>query len=133
MELKHNEITDKIIKAFYEVYNELGFGFLEAVYEKALFIVLNDFGLDVEQQKKINVYFRNQIIGVYVADLIVNQKVIIEIKAVKRLAAEHEAQLLNYLRSTEIEVGLLVNFGAQLKFKRFVFDNNRKEIGVNLR
>lgn len=133
MELKHNEITDKIIKAFYEVYNELGFGFLEAVYEKALYIVLNDFGLDVEQQKKINVYFRNQIIGVYVADLIVNQKVIIEIKAVKRLAAEHEAQLLNYLRSTEIEVGLLVNFGAQLKFKRFVFDNNRKEIGVNLR
>lgn len=133
MELKHNEITDKIIKAFYEVYHELGFGFLEAVYEKALFIVLNDFGLDVEQQKKINVYFRNQIIGVYVADLIVNQKVIIEIKAVKRLAAEHEAQLLNYLRSTEIEVGLLVNFGAQLKFKRFVFDNNRKEIGVNLR
>jgi len=133
MELKHSEITDKIIKAFYEVYNELGFGFLEAVYEKALFIVLNDFGLDVEQQKKINVYFRNQIIGVYVADLIVNQKVIIEIKAVKRLAAEHEAQLLNYLRSTEIEVGLLVNFGAQLKFKRFVFDNNRKEIGVNLR
>lgn len=133
MKLKHKEITDKIISAFYEVYNELGFGFLESVYETALFIVLKGHGLSVERQMKINVYFREQVIGEFKADLIINQKVIVEIKAVKSFAPEHEAQILNYLKSTNIEVGLLVNFGPKFMFKRFVFDNSRKEISVNSR
>lgn len=131
--LKHKEITDKIIKAFYEVYNELGFGFLELVYEKALYIVLKSYGLTVEKQKKIAVFFRRQIVGEYKADLIVAGKVIIEIKAAKSLTPEHEAQILNYLKSTEIEVGLLMNFGEKPVFKRFAFDNKRKDIRGNLR
>ncbi len=128
MELKYKDITDKIINAFYEVYNELGFGYLESIYETALYIVLKEFGLSVERQKKIDVHFRGQIIGEYRTDLIVDNKVIIEIKAVKSLIPEHEAQLLNYLRSTNIEVGLLINFGEKPKFKRMVFDNSRKTI-----
>lgn len=133
MELKHKDITDKILNAFYEIYNELGFGFLESVYESALFIVLKEFGLNVERQKKINVNFRGVTIGEYRADLVVDKKVIIEIKAVKSLIPEHEAQLLNYLRSTDIEVGLLINFGQKPKFKRLVFDNSRKTIRENPR
>ena len=133
MKLMHSEITDKIIKAYYEVYNELGFGFLESVYESAMAIVLKDSGLHVERQKDIPVYFRGQNLGLYRADLVVDRKVIVELKAVKALAPEHEAQLLNYLKATDIEIGLLINFGQKPNFKRFVFGNSRKKIRVEPR
>jgi len=122
---KYKEITEKIIKGFYEVYNELGAGFLESVYEHALFIVLTGYGLWVEEQKDIPVLFRGQIIGNFRTDLIINEKVIVEIKAVRCLLPEYEAQIINYLKATNIEVGLLVNFGKKLEFKRFVYDNNK--------
>jgi len=131
--LKHSEITEKIIKAFYEVYNELGAGFLESVYESAMSIVLKDFGLMVERQKEIPVSFRGQTIGAFRSDLVINNKVIIELKAVKSLGPEHEAQLLNYLKATAVEVGLLINFGKKPSFKRFVFENSRKKIRVRPR
>ena len=128
MELKHKNITEIIIKAYFEVYNELGFGFLESIYESALSIALSDKGLGVERQKDVSVYFRGQLIGVFRPDLIIEDKVIIEFKAVKHLLPEHEAQILNYLKSTDIEVGMLINFGQTTKFKRFVFENSRKAI-----
>ncbi|MEA3476428.1 MAG: GxxExxY protein [Candidatus Cloacimonadota bacterium] len=129
---KYKEITEKIIKGFYEVYNELGAGFLESVYEHALFIVLTGYGLCVEEQKDIPVLFRSQIIGNFRTDLIINEKVIVEIKAVRCLLPEYEAQIINYLKATNIEVGLLVNFGKKLEFKRFIYDNYRKNISANL-
>jgi len=125
---KHKEITDIILKSFYEVYNELGDGFLESVYENALSIVLTGYGLYVEKQKDISVFFRGKVIGDFKADLIVNEKVIVELKAVRTLAPAHEAQLINYLKATIIEVGLLLNFGRKPEFKRFVYDNKRKNI-----
>ena len=128
---KHKEITDIILKAFYEVYNELGDGFLESVYENALYIVLTGHGLHVERQKDISVFFRGSIVGYFKADLIVEEKVIIELKAVRTLDPAHEAQLINYLKATNIEVGLLLNFGRKPEFKRFVFDNKRKNISDN--
>ena len=130
---KYKDITERIIKGFYEVYNELGIGFLESVYEKALFIVLQEYGFEVDCQKDISVYFRGKIIGKFKADLIVNNKVIVELKAAKNIVPEHEAQILNYLRATDIEVGLLLNFGNKPEFKRFAFENNRKTISENLR
>jgi len=130
---KYKEITDIILRSFYEVYNELGDGFLESVYESALYIVLTGYGLCVERQKDISVLFRGDIIGDFKADLIVNEKVIVELKAVRTLDPAHEAQLINYLRATNIEVGLLLNFGRKPEFKRFVYDNKRKNIGDNQR
>ncbi|MDY6969223.1 MAG: GxxExxY protein [Spirochaetota bacterium] len=129
---KYKDITERIIKGFYEVYNELGIGFLESVYENALFIVLQEYGFEVDCQKDISVYFRGKIIGKFKADLIVNNKVIVELKAAKNIVPEHEAQILNYLRATDIEVGLLLNFGNKPEFKRFAFENNRKTISENL-
>jgi len=126
MELKHKDITDKILKGFYEVYNELGSGFLESVYEKALSIVLKNYELSVESQKPINVYFRSNVVGEFRADILVNGKIIVELKAVKAIIPEHEAQLINYLKATDIEIGLLLNFGNQPEFKRIAYDNNRK-------
>jgi GxxExxY protein len=131
--LKHKEITDIILRSFYEVYNELGNGFLESVYENALYIVLTGYGLCVERQKDISVFFRGNIIGDFKADLSVNEKVIVELKAVRTLDTVHEAQLINYLKATNIEVGLLLNFGKKPEFKRFVYDNKRKNIGDNQR
>ncbi len=131
--IKHKEITDKILKSFYEVYNELGDGFLESVYENALYVVLSGHGLSVERQKDISVFFRNNIVGVFKADFIVNEKVIIELKAVRSIDPAHEAQLINYLKATNLEVGLLLNFGRTPEFKRFVFDNKRKNISDNQR
>jgi GxxExxY protein len=130
---KYKEITDIILRSFYEVYNELGNGFLESVYENALHIVLTGYGLYVERQKGINVFFRGKIIGDFKADLIANEKVIIELKAVRALDPAHEAQLINYLKATDIEVGLLLNFGRKPEFKRFVYDNKRKNISDNQR
>ena len=122
---KYKEITDIILRSFYEVYNELGDGFLESVYENALYIVLTGDGLCVERQKDIGVFFRGKVIGDFKADLIVNEKVILELKAVRTLNPAHEAQLINYLKATNIEVGLLLNFGKKPEFKRFIYDNKR--------
>ena len=130
---KYKEITNIILKSFYEAYNELGDGFLESVYENALYIILTGYGLCVEKQKDISVFFRGKIIGDFKADLIVNEKVIIELKAVRALTPAHEAQLINYLKATNIEVGLLLNFGRKPEFKRFVYDNKRKYISDDQR
>ena len=124
--LKHRGLTDKIIGTFYEVYNELGFGFLESVYEEAMMIALREKDLKVEQQVSIPVWFRGKNIGNFEADLVVNSLVIIELKAVKGIDEAHIAQLLNYLRATEIEVDLVLNFGQKAEFKRQAFDNSRK-------
>lgn len=127
IELKHKDITDKILHAFYKVvYPRLGYGFLEKVYGNALAIALTALGLQVKQQVKIIVHFAGQIVGEYYADLVIEDLVIVEVKAVSHLLAEHEAQLLNYLRATPYEVGLLLNFGPKPQFIRKAFDNSRK-------
>lgn len=128
MELLHKDITDKIIKAFYKVYNELGYGFLEKVYENALFLELTALGLTCEKQKPIKVYYDRQTVGEYFSDMIVNDYVILELKAAEMLVKEHEFQLINYLKATEIEVGLLLNFGRKPTFKRKLFTNDKKKI-----
>ena len=125
--LNHNEITDKIIKAFYQVYNTLGYGFLEKVYENALIIELKKLGLIVIAQHSIQVYYDNAVVGDYFADILVENTVIIEIKAAKAIILEHEAQLLNYLRATQLEVGLILNFGPKAEFSRKAFDNSRRK------
>ena len=122
--LKHKDITEKIINAFYTVYNELGRGFLESVYENAITIELELINLKVEKQKKIDVHYKGSIVGEFRPDLIVNDSVIIELKAISKLRPEHETQLLNYLKATKIEVGLLLNFGDEPEFKRFIFSNS---------
>jgi len=129
--LKHGDLTEKIIGTFYEVYNELGFGFLESVYEEALKMALEEKGFNVKQQVSIPVWFRGKQIGDFDADLIVNELVILELKAVRKIVNKHEAQLLNYLRATKMEVGLLLNFGQSAEFKRLVFDNYRKKNQLN--
>ena len=126
--MKQEEITNLIIKAFYKVYNTLGYGFLEKVYENAMRIELLEMGLFVEQQKRINVYYLSQMVGDYYADLKVNDLVIVELKASEVIIEEHENQLINYLKATEIEVGLLLNFGKKPEVKRKVFDNERKRM-----
>ncbi len=123
---KHHQITDKILKAFYKVHSELGYGFAEKVYENALVILLQEFGLRVEQQKRIKVYFHGQIIGEYIADVVVNEVILLELKAVSKIIDQHSAQLWNYMKATEFEVGLLLNFGPKATFQRRVFDNERK-------
>lgn len=122
----HKELTGSILKLFYEVYNELGHGFLEKVYQNALYTELKNNGFDVESQKQIKVYYKNVEVGEYYADLIVNDKVILELKATEVITEAHEFQLLNYLKSTNIEVGLLLNFGKKPEFCRKVFQNYRK-------
>lgn len=116
--LLHGEVTDGIIKSFYHVYNTLGYGFLEKVYENSLRISLQDLGFEVEQQSPISVQFEGQTVGEYFADLLVNHVVVVELKAAKSISAEHEAQLLNYLKATGVEVGLLLNFGISPEFRR---------------
>ena len=124
---KHSEITDKILSAFYTVYNNLGYGFLEKVYENALRIEIENLGFEVIQQKPITVLYANQVVGEYYADLLVDGLVLVEIKAAKTLLDQHEAQLLNYLKATTYEVGLLLNFGPKQQVKRRAFENSRKE------
>ena len=125
--LKHSDITDKILYAFFKtVYPQLGYGFLEKVYENALALSLRQMGLKVEQQARILVYFANEMVGEYYADLLVEDCVIVELKAAQSLNREHEAQLLNYLRATPYEVGLLLNFGPKPEFRRKAFNNDRK-------
>jgi len=125
---KHSEITEKIIKAFYKVYNTLGYGFLEKVYENALFIELIAMSLLVKKQEQIKVYYDGKEVGEYFADLIVEGCVIVELKASESLCKEHEVQLINYLKATDIEVGLLLNFGKKPEFKRKVFSNPKNLI-----
>lgn len=122
---KHSEITEKIISAFYKVYNALGYGFLEKVYENAMFIELQALGMKVEKQKRIKVFYENKEVGEYFADLAVNDFVIVELKACETLCEEHEFQLINYLKATYIEVGLLLNFGKKPQLKRKVFSNQK--------
>jgi len=124
---KHSELTEQIIGAFYAVYSKLGYGFLEDVYVKALVIELKKRGLRPNTEQSIEVYYDDQIIGKYYADIVVNDLVILELKSAKILVAEHEAQLLNYLKATPYEVGLLLNFGPKPETKRRSFDNSRKE------
>ncbi|MES2330022.1 MAG: GxxExxY protein [Bacteroidota bacterium] len=125
-DLLYSDITDKVLKAFYTVYNRLGFGFLEKVYENAMLLELMEMNIYCERQKPIKVYYKNKIVGEYFADIMVENKVIIELKAADGLAEEHELQLINYLKATELEVGLLLNFGKQPLFKRKVFTNIKK-------
>ena len=122
----YEEITDKVIKAFYEVYNKLGYGFLEKVYENALMIELKKQGLQALQQEAINVYYDKENVGEYFADVVVNGVIIIELKSVETIREEHLKQLQNYLKATKIEVGLLLNFGKKPEFKRIIFTNDRK-------
>ena len=126
--LKHSETTGQIIKAFYKVYNTLGYGFLERIYENALFLELQEMNLKVARQAPIQVFYKNQAVGEYFADLIVENCVIVELKAVENILKTHEAQLLNYLKATEIEVGLLLNFGTAAEYRRKVFANNHKNL-----
>ncbi len=126
MNARHKDTTELIIKAFYTVYNTLGYGFLEKVYEKAMMIELNGFGLRAIPQAPIQVWYKGQVVGDYYADLLVNDQIIVELKSVRTLASEHEAQLLNYLKATTYEVGLLLNFGPKPQIKRKIYDNERK-------
>ncbi len=126
MELLHKELTNAIIKIFYEVYNELGYGFLEKVYQNSLYLELKNKGYKVEAQKKILVYYKGVEVGEYYADLIVEDTVILELKAADCIIKDFENQILNYLRGTDCEVGLLLNFGKKPEFRRKIFENNRK-------
>jgi GxxExxY protein len=124
--LLHSDITALILKAFFKVYNTLGYGFLEKVYENAMVIELRKMGVEVEAQYPILVYYFEDKVGHYSADLFVSQKVIVELKASSTLHPEHEAQLINYLKGTNVEVGMLLNFGPKPDYKRKVFSNEYK-------
>jgi len=126
MKLLHQDLTDVIIKTFYEVYNELEYGFLERVYQNSLYLELKSKGLKVEAQKKIEVYYKGIEVGQYYADLIVEDLIILELKAADCVVKEFENQILNYLKGTNCEVGLLLNFGTKPEFKRKIFENSRK-------
>ena len=126
MALLHKELTDKILSAFYDVYNELGYGFLERVYHNSLFFELKARGFNVEAQKQIKVYYKGVEVGDYYADLVVDDLVILELKAAECLIVQFEWQLINYLKGTDKEVGLLLNFGKKPEFIRKVYENRRK-------
>jgi len=120
-----NEKTEKIIKAFYEVYNELGYGFMEKVYENSLVIMLEKYGFKVEQQKEVSVFFEGILVGEYYADIIVDKEIILELKSTELLNESNKYQLLNYLRATGYKLGLLLNFGKNPEIKRVI--NNKSE------
>ena len=123
-------LTDRIIGVFFDVYNELGHGFLESVYEEAMSVALAESGMAVERQVPVRVFFRGSAVGEFRAVTVVSRTVLLEYKAARAIDAAHEKQLLNYLRATAIEVGLLLNFGVKPEFKRFVYENARKQIRV---
>lgn len=124
--MKYKELSSKIINTFYTVYNALGYGFLEKVYENAMMIELKKMGLDCKNQFPINVMYENEIVGEYYADILIEEKIIVELKAIKTITKQDEAQLLSYLTATNVEVGLLLNFGEKPEFKRKIFDNEYK-------
>lgn len=121
----HEEFTDRIIRAYFNVYNELGYGFLEKVYESAMQLELNELGLNSTSQMPIDVYYKGEKVGSYFADMVVEGEVIVELKAAEEKRKEHEVQLTNYLKATEIEVGLLLNFGKKPKVKRKIYTNEK--------
>jgi len=123
---KYADLSEKIIQVFYQVHKKLGFGFSEKVYQKALLFALCQAGLEVEEQVPIKVYFRGQLVGEFYADMLINNVILLELKSVSEIIADHEAQLLNYLKATDIEVGYILNFGKSATFKRKIFDNVRK-------
>jgi GxxExxY protein len=131
VELKHSELTDKIIGIFYDVYNELGYEFLESTYSEAMIIALQDGGLEVAREVPVPVWFRGRKAGQYFADLLVDKIVLLELKSARSIESSHEAQLLHYLRATDIEVGLLLNFGVRPQVRRLLFDNERKKTRGN--
>lgn len=122
----HEELSGKILSSFFTVYNYLGHGFLEKVYENALIIELKKQGLDVCQQKRIDVYYAEHEVGEYYADILVSDSIILELKAAEGIAPEHQAQLINYLKATEIELGFVLNFGPKPQFIRRIFTNDKK-------
>ena len=124
----YKEKTKEIIKAFFNVYNKLGYGFLEKVYHNALLIELKKSGFGCESQKPVKVFYEGSMVGDYYADIIVDDCIILELKAADALCEEHEYQLINYLKATEIEIGLLLNFGKKPEFKRKIFTNEKKKI-----
>jgi GxxExxY protein len=124
---KHQELTREIIQAAQNVHNTLGYGFLEKVYHNALVLELLKMGLDIASEKPISVHYDGQIVGEYFVDIIVADKVILEIKAVQAVNHAHEAQLVNYLKATDIDVGLLLNFGKSLEVKRKIFETARQK------
>ncbi|OXG00282.1 GxxExxY protein [Flavobacterium araucananum] len=130
--LLHKEISKPILQVFYDVYNHLGYGFLEKVYQNAMYFELKSQGYKVEAQKQIKVYFKNQLVGEFYADLLIEDTIIVELKACEYLISSHVAQLMNYLKATQIEVGLVLNFGETPDFKRLVYTNNRKQNLRNL-
>jgi len=109
--VKHEEITHKIIGCAYKVFNQLGFGFLESVYQKAMFIELTKTGLKVEVEKLLRVYYDDEVIGEFSADLFVEEMIVVELKSVENMVKAHEVQLVNYLNGLEKDIGLLINFG----------------------
>lgn len=121
--MKHSNITNVIIQSFYHVYNVLGYGFLERVYQNSMILELRKRGLLVEPQLKFDVSYDGLLVREYFADLFVERSVIVELKAAEALAPEHHAQLLNYIRASGVEVGLLMNFGPKPEFKRKVLDS----------
>ncbi len=123
---KHSELTDTVIGVFYEVYNELGFGFLESVYRNSLRLALLEKGLSVEQEVAVSVFFRGHNVGDFRADLVVNGNILVELKTADQIVAAHESQVLNYLRSTALELGLILNFGPKPQVRRLLLDNSRK-------
>ena len=123
--MKHKELTSKIIECAFKVHKKLGFGFLEKVYQNALLIELGKAGLRAEKEKELQVYYDAEIIGDFLADIIVNEKVILELKAVKEIHPVHEAQLVNYLKATGLEIGLLINFGERVEIKRKIMDRDK--------
>ena len=124
--MKHEEITEQIIKAFYKVYNTLGYGFLEKVYLNALLIELTEMGFNAEINKRIYVYYKDRVVGDYIPDMNVEDIFICELKANESLSEENESQLINYLKATEIEAGLLLNFGKRPEIRRKIYDNDKK-------
>ena len=122
----HSELSSNIIQAFYKVYNTLGYGFAEKVYENALAIELRKKGLFAQKQEKITVYYETEIVGEYFADIAVEHKIIVELKTVSQLNEDHEGQIMNYLKATPIELGLLLNFGPKPQVKRRILTNNFK-------
>ena len=127
-DFKYAVLTQQIIGVFFDVYNELGYGFLESVYQRSLALALESAGLAVQGRVDIPVWFRGNRVGRFEGDLLVERSVLLELKATRALDPSHQAQLLNYLRATEIEVGLLLNFGPKPEFRRLAFDNRKKRV-----
>ena len=119
--MKHKELTERIIGCTYRVYNKMGFGFLESVYEKCLLVELKKAGLHASSQNPITVYYDNDVVGEFIADVLVDDLIILELKSVRRVVKAHEVQLVNYLTATGLDVGFIINFaGSKVEIKRKV-------------